>query len=138
MAALKEQLGFTGEVGFRQAMQNKWMAIDKSGGEPLVVRKVDSIVDTVLPVLEDIAAGSDGSNYDLKEMQALSKRKLVTMEKWKTFKLTKGPKFALERKKAATDLTAEMLLKGTWKNEEFKEYNFNALGIKPSGGYLHP
>ncbi len=30
---------------------------------------------------------------------------------WKTYKLTKGPKFALERKKQATDLTAEMLQK---------------------------
>jgi hypothetical protein len=30
---------------------------------------------------------------------------------WKTYKLTKGPKFALERKKPATDLTAEMLQK---------------------------
>jgi phenylalanyl-tRNA synthetase alpha chain len=138
MAALKEQLGFVGDLGFRQAMQNKWMAIDKSSGEPLIVRKVDSITDKVLPILEDLASGSTGTNYDDKEMQALAKRKLVTNEKWKTFKLTKGPKFALERKKAATDLTAEMLQKGTWKNEEFKEYNFNALGIKPSGGYLHP
>ena len=138
MADLKTKLGVAGDVGFRQAMQIKWVAIDKSSGEPLVVRKVDSIVDTVLPVLEDLASGSDGSNYDIKEMQALSKRKLVTLDKWKTFKITKGPKFALERKKPATDLTSEMLLKGTWKDADFKEYNFNALGIKPSGGYLHP
>lgn len=138
MAALKDQLGFAGDLGFRQGMQLKWVAIDKSGGEPLVVRKVDSIVDKVLPILENLASGSDGNNYDQKEMQALSKRRMVTVEKWKTFKITKGPKFALERKKAATDLTVEMLAKGTWKNENFKEYNFNALGIKPSGGYLHP
>lgn len=138
MAALKNQLGLAGDLGFRQGMQLKWVAIDKSGGEPLVVRKVESIVDKVLPILKDLASGSDGNNYEQKEMQALSKRRMVTVEKWKTFKITKGPKFALERKKAATDLTVEMLAKGTWKNEEFKEYNFNALGIKPSGGYLHP
>ena len=30
---------------------------------------------------------------------------------WKTYKLSKGPKFALERKKAATDLTYELLTK---------------------------
>lgn len=138
MAALKDQLGLAGDLGFRQGMQLKWVAIDKSGGEPLVVRKVESIVDRVLPVLEDLASGSDGNNYDQKEMQALSKRRMVSVEKWKTFKITKGPKFALGRKKAATDLTVGMLSKGTWKNEDFKEYNFNALGIKPSGGYLHP
>ena len=29
-----------GDVGFKQAMQQKWVGVDKSGGEPLVVRKV--------------------------------------------------------------------------------------------------
>lgn len=28
---------------------------------------------------------------------------------WKTYRLSKGPNFALERKKAATDLTSELL-----------------------------
>lgn len=29
-------------------------------------------------------------------------------------------------------------LRGTWRTQEFKEYNFNALGIMPQGGHLHP
>eukprot|EP00983_Pelagomonas_calceolata_P036011 1126837-Pelagomonas_calceolata.AAC.3 len=57
---------------------------------------------------------------------------------WKTYKLDKGPKFALERKKPATELTQEMLAKGTWRTQEFKDYNFNALGQLPQGGHLHP
>lgn len=57
---------------------------------------------------------------------------------WKTYCLTKGPKFALERVKPATDLTADMIQKGTWKTQEFKAYNFNALGTAPAGGHLHP
>lgn len=37
---VQERLGGVGDVGFKQAMQQKWVGIDKSGGEPLVVRKV--------------------------------------------------------------------------------------------------
>ncbi len=32
--------GEAGDVGFKQAMQAKWLALDKGGGEPRVVRKV--------------------------------------------------------------------------------------------------
>jgi hypothetical protein len=28
--------------------------------------------------------------------------------------------------------------RGTWREETFKEYNFNALGLPPAGGHLHP
>jgi hypothetical protein len=28
------------DVGFKQAMQQRWVALDKSGGEPRIVRKV--------------------------------------------------------------------------------------------------
>lgn len=52
---------------------------------------------------------------------------------WKTYKLDKGPKFALERVKPATDLTAEMLQKGTWREAEFKAYNFNAMVMRLGG-----
>lgn len=135
LADLKTKLGNVGELGFRQAMQARWVGMDKSSGQPMVVRKVDSIIDAVLPQLEAIAAGNEATPA---EMQALAKRRLVAQEKWKTFKVSKGPKFALERKKAATDLTAEMISKGTWRDEDFKEYNFKALGLAPTGGHLHP
>jgi phenylalanyl-tRNA synthetase alpha chain len=39
----------------------------------------------------------------------LKKRQQITPETWKTYKLSKGPKFALEKKKPATDLTHDML-----------------------------
>jgi hypothetical protein len=28
--------------------------------------------------------------------------------------------------------------RGTWREQEFKEYNFNAFGLPPAGGHLHP
>ena len=45
------------------------------------------------------------------EVDALKKRKLVAPCAWKTYQLSKGPKFALERRKQATDLTFDMLQK---------------------------
>jgi hypothetical protein len=43
MATLKAALpAEVSDVGFKQAMQQKWVALDKSGGEPRVVRKVRS------------------------------------------------------------------------------------------------
>ncbi len=40
---------------------------------------------------------------------ALRKRKLLAVEAWKTYRLGRGPKFALERRRAAADLTPEMV-----------------------------
>jgi phenylalanyl-tRNA synthetase alpha chain len=136
LAQLKASVsGEAGDVGFKQAMQLKWVALDKSGGEPKVIRKVDSVEDVTQKQLLDVAAGKDVSKADADK---LKKRKLIKPETWKTYKLSKGPKFALERKKAATDLTHDLMSKGTWKTQEFKEYNFNALGLPTTGGHLHP
>lgn len=68
--------------------------------------QVESIEDTVLPQLHAIAKGE---TLDNATGGALKKRKLVTLETWTTYRLTKGPRFALERKKQPTDLTTEML-----------------------------
>lgn len=46
------------------------------------------------------------SEADLKN---LKRRKLVTLDSWTTFHLSKGPNFALQRKQLATDLTGAML-----------------------------
>lgn len=128
--------GEAGDVGFKQAMQVKWLAMDRSGGEPRVVRKVDAIEDRTQALLKGVAEGKEVSKADAENLQ--KKRKLIRLEQWKTYKLSKGVKFALERKKQATDLTAEMLAKGTWRTAEFKDYNFNAMGAPPAGGHLHP
>ncbi len=31
-----------------------------------------------------------------------------------------------------------LLLRGSWKDADFKPYNFNALGQPTNGGHLHP
>lgn len=41
-------------------------------------------------------------------------------------------------KKQETDISVEMLQSGAWKNATFKPYNFNAMGVPPKVGALHP
>ncbi|KNA23706.1 hypothetical protein SOVF_022490 [Spinacia oleracea] len=72
------------------------------------------------------------------EIDALKRRKLIILQTWKGYSIRKGPSYAPKRKKAATDLTREHLQSGAWKDLELKEYNFNAKGLPPEGGHLHP
>ncbi|KAK9830129.1 hypothetical protein WJX72_009917 [[Myrmecia] bisecta] len=138
LAQLKKQVGAVGDVGFKQAMQQKWLALDKSGSEPKVVRKVASIQDSVQELLVAIAKKQLPPALTEEVVKALKKRKLVEEVSSTTWRLTKGPKFALQKRKAATDLSADMVQKGTWKDQDFKDYNFNAVGVPPPGGHLHP
>lgn len=135
LAALKAAVGKAADIGFKQAMQKKWIAVDKSGGEPLIKRIADDAEDIVLPMLKAVEQNEQLPSTDI---DGLKKRKLVALETWTTFLLTKGPEFALEKKKKATDLTFEMMQNGTWRAQEFKEYNFKALGTEIRGGHLHP
>lgn len=126
------------EVGFKQAMQSKWLGMVK-GAEPRVERKVESIEDIARGFLAAIAGGN-AADVPQKELDNLiKKRKLVKQETWKTYAIGKGTKFALERKKAHADLTKEMLADGSWRGEEFKQYNLvPGAGAPPAGGHLHP
>lgn len=48
------------KLGFAKAMSNKWVAMDKSSGKPVIVRKVVDVVDEVKNMLALVEAG----NYD--------------------------------------------------------------------------
>ena len=52
--------------------------------------------------------------------------------------LKKGTNFTTKIEKAETELTPEMIASGQWKTVSFKPYNFEAMGIQPSTGHLHP
>ena len=56
----------------------------------------------------------------------------------KSYNITKGSQFKTSLEKQETDLTSEMILKGTWKEKKFKDYNFKAKGIPSERGHLHP
>lgn len=52
--------------------------------------------------------------------------------------ISKGLKFTKELSKPELDLSSEMIANGSWKTKNFKKYNFEAMGIPPPCGHLHP
>jgi len=135
---LMQKVGDVGKVGFSKAMQAGWIKIDKGAPSgPLVLRTKDDIQDLVQEALQKISSLKiDDVNDKLRG--DLKKRKLVVEVETKYYELKKGPSFNTVISKAETDLTAEMLQDGSWKTKTFKPYNFEALGIMPPSGYLHP
>ncbi len=67
----------------------------------------DSITDETRQQLQTIQ--DEHAHPDPKVIADLRKRKLIKMQKVISFKVHKGPKFALEMVKEETDLTADML-----------------------------
>ncbi|KAI8344589.1 tRNA synthetases class II core domain (F)-domain-containing protein [Chlamydoabsidia padenii] len=132
IADIQAKLGDAAKIGQGKAFKNKW--ISKKGGN--LVRLVDTVVDQTQLDLKQVQ--SEGSLQDAKVLAELKKRKLVDKQKLTSFNVVKGPEFSLEIKKEATDITYEMLQSGEWKNASFKKYNFDAAGVPPNGGHLHP
>lgn len=97
--------------------------------------QVDSITDVTRDQLKVI---KETRTHDPKIITELKKRRLLRMQKVISFRIAKGPKYALEMVKEETDLTAEMIASGAWKTATFKPYNFNALGADQRAGALHP
>lgn len=97
------------------------------------------------------SSGPAPSPLDEAAVAMLKKRKLAAVDSWKTYALTKGPKFALERKRLEADLKAEHLFAAAaakagsgegplpiWKTTDYKPVNLAALGVQPDSGALHP
>ncbi|XP_064626144.1 phenylalanine--tRNA ligase alpha subunit-like [Lineus longissimus] len=126
------------KIGFSKAMSAGWIAIDKkAAGGPKVTRKVETIEDTVKECLTKLKnLQLDGFTDNQKA--EYKKRKLITEVTVNTFEVSKGPNFSTSLSKQETDLTPEMLASGSWKSKSFKPYNFDALGIAPPSGHLHP
>lgn len=120
------------KLGQNFCMRNKWISVDKAG---LMKRMVDSVVDGDRELLRQV---ENGEELEKKTADNLKKRKTVSLEVTKYFQVEKGSAFAAERKKKVADLTSDMIASGSWETEQFKEYNFNALGSNIATGNLHP
>ncbi|KAK6468723.1 phenylalanine--tRNA ligase alpha subunit [Huso huso] len=128
----------SGKVGFSKAMSNKWIKLDKTAeGGPRIYKSVDSIEDTVKDRLQLVQRGQAGS-LEEKEKNELKKRKLLSEVTVKSYWITKGCSFSTTVTKQETELTPEMLASSAWRDKKFKPYNFDALGIIPDCGHLHP
>ncbi|XP_066564120.1 phenylalanine--tRNA ligase alpha subunit [Amia ocellicauda] len=128
----------SGKVGFSKAMSNKWIRLDKNAeGGPRVHRVVESIEDAVRQKLLLVKQGQAGQ-LEEKEKNELKKRKLLTEVTVKSYWITKGSSFSTTITKQETELTPEMIASGSWRDKNFKPYNFEAMGIIPDCGHLHP
>lgn len=126
------------KIGFSKAMALGWIRLDKKCGDgPKVFRQVDCIKDEVQRCLHRIR-DLDFSQVTDAQKQDLKKRKLLQETMVKSYWIEKGPSFSTILTKLETDLTPEMIATGCWKEKQFKPYNFDALGIQPDSGHLHP
>ncbi|PAV55971.1 hypothetical protein WR25_25439 [Diploscapter pachys] len=108
---------------------------DGAAQAELNIRKKDSVVDECCKQLNDLSLGG---NVDDKIKAELKKRKLVAEVVIKGFRVRKGSNFSVTISKAEIDLTPDMITTGSWKTATFKKYNFDAMGVQPSCGHLHP
>lgn len=130
--SLLTKLGKNGALGQKKVLQRKWLKLDAGN----FVRLVESVEDITQNILKEIVA--TGTYSDQKVLQEFKRNKQIKLVKTTTFKVEKGPEFTLTPKQEATDITAEMLANGSWKDLSFKKYNFNALGAPVVSGGLHP
>jgi len=136
----KTPLGKNAKIGFSKAMVEGWVRMDKTTpGAPRIFKKVEVIVDSVQAHLQKLQEGPQSSSaLDEKTLADLKKRKLIAKEVIKSYVLSRGVDFTLDVQKPEADLTSEMLASGSWQQKKFKAYNFQALGIVPASGHLHP
>jgi phenylalanyl-tRNA synthetase alpha chain len=123
------------QIGFSKAKVNGWLNFDKSTGSvtPLVT-EIDDAVQTDLKLI----LNQNADNVPDPRKQDLKKRKLIKEIIINSFLVSKGSSFSLTTSKLEAELTPEMIADDSWKNVSFKPYNFDALGIQPSRGHLHP
>jgi phenylalanyl-tRNA synthetase alpha chain len=138
---LKEKEGVSSfyQLAWTYGMKRKWF---KKEGD-LIKKVVSEAKDEDSEYLKNIEEGKKISDKadeaaEKKIFDELKRRKAIELDVVKYYYVKKGAQFSLIRKKKATDLTQDMILKGTWKEESFKPYNFNALGKEIDTGNLHP
>ncbi|KAI9097188.1 tRNA synthetases class II core domain (F)-domain-containing protein [Phlyctochytrium arcticum] len=132
-ADLMAKIGQIAQFGQGRAMKNKWI---KKSADGAFVKAVNTIVDESQNLLRAIR--EEGSHKDDKVVKDLKKQKHITTTKSLSYRVTKGEKFTTKLVKEETDITDEMLKSGEWKNAAFKKYNFEAAGVQPPSGSLHP
>jgi len=75
---------------------------------------------------------------DASTITEFKKRKLILQQAVTYYEISRGTGFTTNIEKQETDLTPEMLASGDWKTKKFKVYNFEAKGVPPPAGHLHP
>ena len=100
------------KIGMGKAKKQKW--IEVKGKD--ITRVAENPVDENQADLVAFQKNPDAAAHDDKKLKEYTKRKHLEVKSIKSYKVTKGPNFALERTKLTTDITADMLRTGEWKN----------------------
>eukprot|EP01056_Protomagalhaensia_sp_Gyna25_P004475 Protomagalhaensia_sp_Gyna_25__4474@NODE_40_length_6583_cov_138_691015_g29_i0_p2_GENE_NODE_40_length_6583_cov_138_691015_g29_i0NODE_40_length_6583_cov_138_691015_g29_i0_p2_ORF_typecomplete_len499_score77_39tRNAsynt_2d/PF01409_20/4_9e75PheRS_DBD1/PF18552_1/6_1e10tRNA_synthFbeta/PF17759_1/8_5e02tRNA_synthFbeta/PF17759_1/0_0001MarR/PF01047_22/0_011MarR/PF01047_22/54MarR/PF01047_22/2_7e03tRNAsynt_2/PF00152_20/0_0039tRNAsynt_2/PF00152_20/44PheRS_DBD3/PF18553_1/0_082PheRS_DBD3/PF18553_1/60HTH_45/PF1494 len=130
-----DELRQTAALGLNAAMKMKAVQI-RDGVVHLASNAPKN--DDIRTLLTRIKREEEISGVDETEIKDLTRRKLVSKNTQTIFEIKKTDKFSTEIEKLGTDLTKDMLLSGSWKDTKFKPYNFNAAGIVPRSGSVHP
>jgi phenylalanyl-tRNA synthetase alpha chain len=130
-ADLVSGLGDIGKVGQGAAIKNKWVEMDKATKS--LKPACDSIEDSVKQDLLSLQSLAKD------KLDALKKRKMIAPTSLTAYKIEKTAEFSVDAQKAVAEITADMILKGTWSSTKFKSFNFtDASGLPACGGHLHP
>ncbi|KAI2607690.1 tRNA synthetases class II core domain (F)-domain-containing protein [Hypoxylon fragiforme] len=121
------------KIGQGKAFKEKWISKTKDGKFKATAESIQDITKEQMQTIK-----ATRTYPDVKLLADLRKRKLIRMQKIISFRIHKGPKFALKIPEEATDLTADMITTGSWKTATFKPYNFKASGADQRSGALHP
>lgn len=122
------------KLGMGKALAAKWIEKNKADGK--IYKKVtEPPVDTIGNLCKNVRDGVEISAKDLGDMK---KRKLIKESKETVFDLGKLNGFKTTIQKSETELTKELLDNGEWSSRTFKQYNYDAAGVRPAHGFLHP
>ncbi|KAG8834980.1 Phenylalanyl-tRNA synthetase, beta subunit, cytoplasmic [Serendipita sp. 400] len=131
---LKTKVGDeSAKIGQGRAFKSGWIMKD---GENLY-KAVPAIKDITQEEMKEVVATGTLQAGE-RALAELRKRKLIIQKKGQWYSVAKGPEFTTSTMKPETDLTADMITSGSWKTSTYKKYNFDAEGIPPNGGALHP
>ena len=98
----------TFKVGLAVCMKNRWIRLDKSTGR--LYRNVEAVQDDVVALLRRVEAAHGAvSAISKDEAAVLKRRQLADLRTRKSYALTRGAQFAVQRTKQAAGLTRDML-----------------------------
>ena len=98
------------KVGSGKAKKQGWIKIDGKNYE----RIAENPVDTDKMNLIGFTEKPDADAHDDKLLKEYKKRKHLNVKTIKTFTISKGPEYMVERVKLETELTTEMMRNGSW------------------------
>ena len=94
------------KLGWSQCLKLKWCGLDKA--TKTLVREKEGMTDEVVANLQAIIA-SPVDQVDKKLSTDLKKRKMLSLKQFKTYAVTQGPNFSIERKKVTYCLVCGLL-----------------------------